>query len=404
MFKKFKTLNRRQPVIKKEFKSYYLNQTPSNTKLTEANYASLVLNGYNSNVIANKCINMIAQCVSSVEYDVFNLNTNELIDNSNLENAIGNSNQNNGTDFIQSIVRSLMMSGNCYISCVKNYLGLIENFSILRPDKVSIVVDANLNPVQYIYSKGTKTQYFDIDTSNESSYCEILHIKLENPLDEIYGLAPLYTARFSIDQYNEAIAWNKSLLENGARPSGALVFESQSGSGDLTDDQFDRLKNQLASQFSGGKNAGKVMVLEGGLRWQEMSINPKDMDFIQTKNSAARDIAIAFGIPANLLGIQGDNTYSNMSEARIGFWEDTVLPLTKFIYSRLQNFYNLSSQDACRVKLDTDSISALTEKREKMWGYVQASTFLTTNEKRNMLGFQSLQSSDNSKSYDSIQS
>jgi phage portal protein BeeE len=93
-----------------------------------------------------------------------------------------------------------------------------------------------------------------------------------------------------------------------------------------------------------------------------------------------------------------------MSEARIGFWEDTVLPLTKFIYSRLQNFYNLSSQDACRVKLDTDSISALTEKREKMWGYVQASTFLTTNEKRNMLGFQSLQSSDNSKSYDSIQS
>ena len=57
------------------------------------------------------------------------------------------------------------------------------------------------------------------------------------------------------------------------------------------------------------------VLLEGGLDWREMSINPKDMDFIESKNSAAREIALAFGVPPQLLGINGDSTYSNMQEA-----------------------------------------------------------------------------------------
>ena len=57
--------------------------------------------------------------------------------------------------------------------------------------------------------------------------------------------------------------------------------------------------------------AGRPLLLEGGLDWKPLSLTPKDMDFIEAKNVAAREIALAIGVPPMLLGIPGDNTYSN---------------------------------------------------------------------------------------------
>ncbi len=73
-------------------------------------------------------------------------------------------------------------------------------------------------------------------------------------------------------------------------------------------------------------NAGRPLLLEGGLDWKTMSLSPKDMDFIEAKHVAAREIALAFGVPPMLLGIPGDNTYSNYPEANRTFWRP-VLPL-----------------------------------------------------------------------------
>ena len=69
------------------------------------------------------------------------------------------------------------------------------------------------------------------------------------------------------------------------------------------------------------------MLLEGGLDWKPLSLSPKDMDFIEAKHAAAREIALAFGVPPLLLGMPGDNTYRNYAEANRAFWRQTVLPL-----------------------------------------------------------------------------
>lgn len=98
---------------------------------------------------------------------------------------------------------------------------------------------------------------------------------------------------------------------------------------ELSDEQFGRLKEMIAEDFTGAANAGKAMILEGGLDWKEISLSPKDMDFIEGKHSAARDIALAFGVPPQLLGIPGDSTYSNLVEARAALWEQTILPLAE---------------------------------------------------------------------------
>ena len=121
--------------------------------------------------------------------------------------------------------------------------------------------------------------------------------------------------------------WNKALLDNAARPSGALVHDSGDGAALLAAEQFERLRAELEAHFSGAANAGRPLLLEGGLKWQAMSLTPADMDFVGLKAAAAREIALAFGVPPMLLGLPGDATYANYREANRALWRLTVLPM-----------------------------------------------------------------------------
>src|SRR5919107_2193752 len=95
-------------------------------------------------------------------------------------------------------------------------------------------------------------------------------------------------AAVALDIHNAAGAWNKALLDNAARPSGALVFAGPAGTA-LTNEQFDRLKGELETNYQGAGNAGRPLLLDGGLDWKPLSLSPKDMDFIEAKNGAARE-------------------------------------------------------------------------------------------------------------------
>ena len=129
-----------------------------------------------------------------------------------------------------------------------------------------------------------------------------------------------------MDIHNAASRWNKALFDNSAPPSGAVVF---SGSEDATvsDDQFTRMKEQVEAQYQGAANAGRPMLLEGGLDWKPMSFSPSDMEFMKAKDAAAREIALAFGVPPMIRGLPGDNTYANYAEANRAFAAQTIRPL-----------------------------------------------------------------------------
>ena len=154
----------------------------------------------------------------------------------------------------------------------------------------------------------------------------ILQLTLFNPLDDYYGLSPLEAAAVAVDTHNAAARWNKALLDNAARPSGALVYDGPEGAV-MSDAQFERLKKELADQYQGTANAGRPLLLGRRARLEGDVASPKDMDFMEAKHSAAREIALAFGVPPMLLAIPGDNTYSNYQEANRVFWRQTVLPL-----------------------------------------------------------------------------
>lgn len=169
-----------------------------------------------------------------------------------------------------------------------------------------------------------------------------------------------------------------------------MVKMGEGATGALSEEQYWRIKGQIDEQFSGAANAGRPLLLEGGLDWREMSLSPRDMDFIEARHAAARDIALAFGVPPQLLGIPGDNTYSNLAEARMALWEQTILPLVGATLEALSLWLAPYYGDALSIEGDTDDISALAPRRESVWERLQNADFLTNDEKRAAVGYGTL--------------
>jgi HK97 family phage portal protein len=356
-------------------------------------YGRFAEEAYIRNVIAHRAVQMVAEGAASVPFALYAIdpegNRRRITQHPLLKLLARPNPITSGQALRQQLFSYRLIAGNAYLQAVAPRQQPPHELYALRPDRVSIIAGNAGVPQGYRYQMGN--QYRDYPADALTGRSAILHLKNFHPLDDWYGLSPIESAAYSIDQHNQAGAWNQALLQNGARPSGALVVKAGDHPGAmLNEEQYYRLKQQVEDQFSGSANAGRPLLLEGGLDWKEMSLSPKDMDFIEAKHSSARDIALAFGVPPQLLGIPGDNTYSNLQEARLSLWEQTILPLAEDYCMALNGW--LIPQfpyEGGRLELvcDTDKVSALAYRREKVWERIAAADFLTTDEKRAAVGY-----------------
>jgi len=287
-----------------------------------------------------------------------------------------------GQSLLETLGSCLLLHGNAYVQVTKDARGRPVELFALRPERNSVVPGPDGWPTAYTYRVGDRS--LTIPVLDEDASPNIVHVRHFHPADDHYGAGCLAAAEQAVATHNAAAGWNRALLENAARPSGALVYDT-GDSGGLTPDQFDRLKAELARAFSGEGNAGRPMVLEGGLKWQSMSMTPADMDFATLKSAAARDIALAFGVPPMLLGLPGDSTYANYREANRALWRLTLLPLGGKILSAISEALDPWFPDA-KLAIDLDRVPALSEDRERLWAQVSAAAFLSDAEKRALLG------------------
>ena len=353
---------------------------------SKRNFAQFAKEGYSQNVVAFQCVNKIAEAVASVGWEAWRGDT-QLTEHRLLE-LIKQPNPNqSGQEFFADFVGYLMIAGNSYTEKVKIGSEPRELYS-QRPDRMKLNVAKSGSLSGYTYTVNATAYTWPVDATTQQS--DILHTKLFNPLDDWYGQSPMEAGAFAIDQHNESMNWMQALLQNSARPSGALVMSENK---DLTDPQFERLKTQIEASHTGAGNAGRPMLLEGGLDWKEMGMSPVAMGHLETKNSSARDIALAFGVPPMLLGIRGDNTYANYSEARLSFWEDTVLPLVTHIAGDLNGWFKDDFEGVTLVP-KLSEIPAIVDKRMTLWGMADASNDLTINEKRKLKGFEPIEGGD----------
>ncbi|MDR1597937.1 MAG: phage portal protein [Holosporales bacterium] len=351
---------------------------------TPRNYEALASSGYSQNVIVFRCVSLIAKSLSNVHWLLyekrdgreFEVDSHELLALLNSPNAT-----QSRSAFIDNVFSQLLLSGNVFIHMTQGPIGL----RVLRSDRVSVLVDSDGQQTGFEYKVGTARYVFPVDVASGES--EVLHIKTFHPLNDWYGMSPVEAAARAIDQHNAVGEHNLSILQNGGRPSGALLVKPTANGHTLTHEQRDALRQDLAALYEGTGNAGRIMVLEGNCDWKEMGLSPKDLDFSTGKNTSAREISQAFGVPPILVGITEDATFSNYKEARLSFWEDTLVPMLDHFVAELNRWLAPRFSANLRIGYDSDAIVALSAKRDYIWTAVQAASFLTINEKRAALGY-----------------
>jgi HK97 family phage portal protein len=349
-------------------------QAPGGAVWTPKDYRSLTRQGYMRNAVVHRCVRMICEAAASIEMECSSRHVSKLLRAPNLEQ--------NRHEFLEAVYGFLLLSGNSYLELVETDTGRFQ-LHALRPDRVKVIVDKSGRPSGWEYAVGGRKARLPMDFVGGKN--PILHVKLFHPDNDHYGMSPVEAAACAIDIHNAGAAWNKSMLDNAARPSGALVFQSQSGDR-LSEEQFERLKIELETSHQGASNAGRPLLLEGGLDWKAMSLSPTDMDFLNSQYAAAREIALAFGIPPMLLGIPGDNTYANYKEANQAFWRATVLPLARKTALALENWLQAWFGEKVRLEVCQHQISALREDQASLWKRVSEASFLSDQEKRDLVG------------------
>ncbi|MDJ0979492.1 MAG: phage portal protein [Erythrobacter sp.] len=335
-------------------------------------YTTAVRQSFLANPIAQRAVRIVAEGIAQAPLSSSHEEVTRLVTSTSA-----------GQPLIETLAAHLLLHGNAYVQIVKDGSGKPIELYALRPDRIDIVVDEAGWPCAADYSVGPDRRRIPLE--DEEGWPSLIQIKAMHPLEDHYGASALAAAHQAVRIHNAASTWNRTLLDNAARPSGALVYDTGDGAG-LTTDQFERLKAELASAFSGSRNAGRPMLLDGGLKWQSLALSPADMDFANLKSAAARDVALAFGVPPMLLGLPGDNTYSNYREANKALWRLTLLPLASKLFAALMEGLSAWYHDAS-LGVDLDLVPALSEDRERLWKQVSDADFLSRNEKRRLLGF-----------------
>ena len=286
---------------------------------------------------------------------------------------------------MERIAAAVLLHGNAYLRVMTDRYGAPRELLLLRPERVSIATDDNGYPAAYVHRGGGNAVRI---AARDALYRrQMVHICSLNPESDLYGLGCLEAATPAASIHNRASRWNKALLDNAARPSGALSYEPADGAS-LSNEQFERLRAQVEDHFSGSANAGRPLLLDGGLKWLPMAMTPADMDFVALKESAARDIALAFGVPPVLVGLPGDATYANAREAGRALIRHTVLPMAERILAELAEVLGDWIVGGVELRIDKDVITELAEDRERLWRQVSAADFLSRDEKRVQLGFE----------------
>jgi HK97 family phage portal protein len=356
----------------------------------ERDFTKIATEGYRQNPVVNACVYMTARAAASVPLYVMRGETEASVPK--LEALLKRPNPMQDLQaFIQATLSDFMLAGEFFAERV-DLAGVPKELYRWSPGAVTVDPGENGFPKAYTFKAGGQTKTLKADVERGRS--PVLHVKDYNPTNDWRGLPNVDPAAYSIDAHTGALRWNNALLKNGAQPSGALIYAPKEGGDKLSDEQWMRLKRELDENFSGTRNAGKPILLDGGLDWKEMGFSPKDMNFEAGLNAAARLIALSFGVPPLILGIPGDNTFANYQEANKAFYRQTVLPLLAQWCRAMSYWLGPAFGDDVSIAPDTDDLEVFADERAAEWDRIEKSTSMTVNEKREHQGLEPIEGGD----------
>jgi len=314
---------------------------------------------YQEHVWVYACINAIAQSISAVPLlfktgtrkDSRVLESHPLIDLFETPNPLMS-----GSQLLEATLVYLGLTGEAfYILDRQSEREIPKELWVVHPGRFKEVLDEKSGLISgWIYSKGTR----QIPLQPH----EVVFFRYFNPYNDYRGLSPLQAARAGVEQDYWAGRYNLAFFQNSAQPGGVLET-----SGNLTDEEYQRILAQWQDRHAGASKAHAIALLEGGLTYKQTGLSQKDMDFLEQRKWNREEIMAAFKVPKTELGLYEDVNYASSKTQRKLFWENTLLPkMALFEFVLWSQLLRRIEGGRIWAEFDYSSISALHEDRNEL--------------------------------------
>lgn len=270
------------------------------------------------------------------------------------------------SSWMNKLITQKLLSGSSYAWALSGG-SRIGSLDLLRPDRVEIETGMrdgfSDELIAFKYQKG-KTVRFPVDDLGRS---EVFQSKFYHPLSDWEGLSPLQAAMLALQQNNEMASMNKQSLENGGTLKGFIAMkEGVDKSGvQLTTEQMKAVQESINDKLGRKGRGVNYPVMNLPFTFEQLGMTQEEMQYIESKEVSAKDIAIAFNYPSFLLGYSDSATFNNVSEARQTLYENNIIPLVETVLNDFSRYLMLNFKKDVQISLDVESIVVLQDKLYK---------------------------------------
>ena len=219
--------------------------------------------------------------------------------------------------FRETLMTHLLLWGNAYAQIIRNGKGEVVALYPLMPNRMTVDRDSS-GQLFYSYQMNNT----DAPTMKAGTVIlkpsDVLHIPGLG-FDGLVGYSPIAMAKNAIGLAIATEEYGAKFFANGATPGGLLEYP-----GTVKDP--DRVRESWNKGFSGSQNAGKVAILEEGMKYTPISIAPEQAQFLETRKFQINEIARIFRVPPHMVGDLEKSSFSNIEQQSLEFVKYTLDP------------------------------------------------------------------------------
>lgn len=296
------------------------------------------LRAYEKSLYVFACVSKIAEEIGNANLRLFQIvnskgDTKEVMVHPALDLIYRVNPFQTKSEFFEITVINLKLVGEAFWFKVRNEQGQVVELWNLRPDYMTIVKDEETFIKGYEFRKedGAVVKFAPED---------IVHHKYPSPLDAYRGTSPLRAAAIRVDIEEYASTYQRDFFLNNARPDAVLQFE-----GNITPEQKDEIREGWNTRYQGkGKNS-KIGILEGGVKYQQLSITQREMDYIESLKLTRDDILVVFKTPKPIVAITDDVNRANAEAAKEVFMSNTIKPELRRLVEKMNEMLIITDFD-----------------------------------------------------------
>ena len=250
--------------------------------------------------------------------------------------------------FRETMMSHLLLWGNAYAQIIRNGKGEVLALYPLMPNRMKVDRDERGNLYYEYMHESDEAKTMKNEIVRLKPY-DILHIPGLG-FDGLVGYSPIAMAKNAIGMAIACEEFGAKFFTNGATPGGVLEHP-----GTLT--KPEQIRESWHETFGGSANAGKIAVLEEGMKYHPISINPNEAQFLETRKFQLNEIARIFRIPPHLIGDLDKSSFSNIEQQSLEFVKYTLDPwLVRWEQSINKNLLNENEKSEYFTKFNLEGL------------------------------------------------